>query len=55
MYSSFVANKSTQLNILLVILVGATAVIAGGNLGYFAGRYVGAHRLGWLRQRVSSG
>ena len=51
MYSSFVAHKSAQLSIVLVILVGAAAACVGDNLGYFAGRYVGPRLLSWLRRK----
>lgn len=51
MYSSFVAHKTDQLNIFLVILVGAAAAILGDNIGYFAGKHLGARLLDWLRRR----
>lgn len=51
MYASFVAHKSRQLNIFLVILIGAGAAILGDNLGYLAGRYFGPRLLNWLRRK----
>jgi membrane-associated protein len=51
MYASFVAHKSHELNILLVILVGASAAILGDNLGYLAGKYFGPRLLRWLSRK----
>lgn len=51
MYSSFVAHKAKELNILLVILVGIGAAVIGDNLGFLAGRHFGPRLLNWLKQK----
>jgi membrane protein DedA with SNARE-associated domain len=51
MYASFLAHKSHELNLLLVILVAASAAIVGDNLGFLAGRRLGPRLLNWLKRK----
>jgi membrane protein DedA with SNARE-associated domain len=51
MYSSFLARKTSELNILSLILVGASAAILGDNLGFLAGKLIGPRLLRWLRRK----
>lgn len=55
MYASFVAHQTRQLNIFLVILIGAAAAILGDNLGYLAGKLFGQRLLQWLRRKFHMG
>jgi membrane protein DedA with SNARE-associated domain len=48
MYSSFVAHKTGQLNIFLVIIIGTAAAVVGDNIGYWVGRRLGPSMLKWL-------
>lgn len=51
MFASFVAHKTHQLNIFLVILVGTAAAVAGDNIGFWAGRHFGPRFLRWLKRK----
>lgn len=48
MFASFLAHKSTHLQLGWIIVVGTCAAIFGDNLGYWAGRWLGPHFLRWL-------
>lgn len=50
-YSSFLAHKAKELNIIYVILVGIAAAVIGDNIGFFAGKYFGPRLLNWLKRR----
>jgi membrane protein DedA with SNARE-associated domain len=50
LFSSFVAHKTGELHIGLIILIGTTAAICGDNLGYLAGRHFGPRLLKWLKR-----
>lgn len=50
MYSSFLAHKARELNILLVMLVAVGAAVLGDNLGFLAGRHFGPRLLDWLKR-----
>ena len=51
MYSSFLAHKAKELNIIFVILVGIAAAVTGDNIGFFAGKFFGPRLLNWLKRR----
>ena len=51
MLASFVAHKTHQLNIFLVILVGTAAAVVGDNIGFWVGRHFGPRFLGWLKRK----
>jgi membrane protein DedA with SNARE-associated domain len=51
MYSSFVARKTHELNIVLIIVVATAAAMLGDNLGYWAGKRLGPRLLRWLERR----
>lgn len=53
MSASFVAHKTSQLNIFLVILVGTAAAVLGDNLGYWAGKRAGPRLLSWLKRKFN--
>jgi membrane protein DedA with SNARE-associated domain len=51
MFASFVAHKTHQLNIFLVILVGTAAAVIGDNIGFWIGRHFGPRFLRWLKRK----
>lgn len=51
MYASFLAHKTRELNLLLVIAVGVAAAILGDNIGFFVGRHFGPVLLNWLKRK----
>lgn len=51
MLASFTAHKTHQLSIVWVIVVGIAAAVAGDNLGFFAGHWLGPRLLNWLRRK----
>lgn len=53
MYSSFLAHKTHQLSLVLVILVATAAAIVGDNLGFGAGRWLGPRLLRWLELKFN--
>jgi len=53
MYSSFVARKTHELNIVLIVVVATAAAMLGDNLGYWAGKRFGPRLLGWLERRFN--
>jgi membrane protein DedA with SNARE-associated domain len=53
MYSSFVARKTHELNIVLIVAVATAAAMLGDNLGYWAGKRFGPRLLGWLERRFN--
>ncbi|UWZ81902.1 DedA family protein [Occallatibacter riparius] len=55
MYSAFIAHKTHELNLLLVILVATAAAVVGDNVGFFAGRWLGPRLLGWLERKFNMG
>ncbi len=50
MFASFLAHKSTQLNIAWVIVTGIAAAIMGDNNGFWAGRHWGKTLIRWMRK-----
>lgn len=50
-FSSFLANKGTDLRIQWVILVGIAGAVFGDNIGFYIGRRLGPRLLRWLRKR----
>ncbi|HEY3707290.1 MAG TPA: DedA family protein [Terracidiphilus sp.] len=55
MYSAFIAHKTQELNLLLVIVVASSAAILGDNLGFLAGRHFGPRMLRWLERKFHMG
>jgi membrane protein DedA with SNARE-associated domain len=53
MYSSFVARKTHELNIVLIVVVATAAAMLGDNLGYWAGKWFGPSLLRWLERRFN--
>jgi membrane-associated protein len=53
MYSSFVAHKTHELNLVFVIMVATGAAILGDNLGFGAGRWLGPRLLRWLERKFN--
>lgn len=51
MYSSFVAQKTHALSLVLIILVASAAAIVGDNLGFYAGKRLGPRLLRWLERK----
>ena len=51
MYSSFLAHKARELNIILVMVVAIAAAVLGDNLGFLAGKHFGPRLLDWLKRR----
>ncbi len=50
MFASFLAHKTSQLNLAWVIVAGIAASIAGDNLGFFLGRKLGKRLIGWMKK-----
>lgn len=50
--ASFLAHKTHQLNLELIILIGFCAAVTGDNLGFFLGRRLGPRLLRWLRETM---
>jgi membrane-associated protein len=48
MFAAFLSHKSNGLQLPWLILVGIAAAVAGDNLGFFIGRRLGPHLLGWM-------
>jgi membrane-associated protein len=53
MYSAFIAHKTHQLSLIVVIVVGASAAIFGDNLGFLVGRWLGPRLLRWLERKFN--
>lgn len=53
MLSSFLAHKTNDLNLALLIVVGIAAAILGDNLGYLAGWWLGPRLLRWMKAKFS--
>ena len=53
MYSAFLAHKTHQLNLILVILTATAAAVIGDNVGFFAGRWLGPRLLRWLERKFN--
>jgi membrane protein DedA with SNARE-associated domain len=51
LYSSFLAHKAKELNIIVVVLVGIAAAVLGDNLGFLAGKHFGPRLLNWLKRK----
>ena len=51
MYSSFLAHKAKELNIVVVILVAIAAAVVGDNVGFFIGKHFGPRLLNWLKRK----
>lgn len=55
MLAAFLAHKSGKLSIEWVIVVGIAAAIAGDNLGFLIGRWLGPRFLNWLSRKFHMG
>ena len=55
MYSAFIAHKTHQLNLMLVIVVATVAAVLGDNVGFLAGRWMGPSLLRWLERKFNLG
>lgn len=51
MLAAFLAHKSGQLNIWVIVAVGTVAAMLGDNLGYLLGRWLGPRFLNWLSRK----
>ncbi len=50
MFASFLAHKSTHLQLVWVIILGITAAIEGDNIGFLLGRRLGKRVLRWMKK-----
>lgn len=55
MFASFLAHKTGQLSLALIVVLGITAAVMGDNLGFAAGRWLGPRLLRWLRNNFNLG
>lgn len=55
MWASFLAQKSSQLNLAWVVLVGIAAAILGDNSGFWVGKKLGPRLLKWARNSLHRG
>lgn len=53
MFSSFIAHKTHQLSLPLLIVIGIASAIMGDNLGFWIGRRLGPRVLRWLLSKVN--
>ncbi|HEY1766330.1 MAG TPA: DedA family protein [Terracidiphilus sp.] len=53
MLASFLAHKTHQLALGLIILVGFCAAVVGDNLGFLLGRWIGPRLLRWLSEKLN--
>jgi membrane protein DedA with SNARE-associated domain len=53
MYSSFIAHKTHELSLILIIVVATSAAIVGDNVGFLAGRHFGPRLLRWLERKFN--
>src|ERR1700761_6260080 len=52
MLASFLAHKTHQLALGLIILIGVCAAVIGDNLGFLLGRWLGRRLLRWFREKL---
>lgn len=52
MLASFLAHKTHQLALSLIILIGFCAAVTGDNLGFLLGRWLGPRLLRWLSEKL---
>lgn len=50
MFASFLAHKSSQLQLLWVVVVGVFAAVIGDNLGFLLGRKLGSRLIRWMKK-----
>lgn len=50
MFASFLARKTSHLQLQWVIVSGIGAAILGDNLGFLMGRWLGPHLLNWMKK-----
>ena len=53
MFASFLAHKSSQLQIGWVITAGISAAVIGDNLGFLLGRWTGPRLLRWMKRKFN--
>lgn len=55
MFAGFLSHKTGQLSLALIVVLGITAAVAGDNLGFAVGRWLGRRLLRWLRNKFNLG
>jgi membrane protein DedA with SNARE-associated domain len=53
MFASFLAHKTSQLQIGWVIAAGIAAAVIGDNIGYLLGRWMGPRLLRWMKREFN--
>lgn len=53
MFAAFLAHKTHQLSLPLLIVIGIAAAVMGDNLGFWIGRKLGPRVLRWLLSKVN--
>ena len=53
MFASFLAHKTTQLQIGWLIAAGIAAAVIGDNVGFAVGRWTGPRLLRWMKQKFN--
>src|ERR1700752_3309252 len=55
MFASFLSHKTGHLSLTLIVVLGITAAVAGDNIGFAVGRWLGPRLLRWLRNKFDLG